>query len=284
MDDLGRYKKGRTGRDPHELECVDPATGLRFVELNHVWGHGSPVIPGDPDLRIERPATHARDGVTAQKFTGNMHVSTHLNAPIHLVQGGADVASLSIDRFFGSGVVLGVPKARWELVEVADLENASPSIREGDIVVVNTGWHEKYSDSMEYFGLAPGLSEDAAKWLVARKIALFGIDTPFVDQPLATSMAAHRNGPLMKRLPAYYKAQTGRDAKADFPKWNPAHKTLLAAGIPTIENVGGGVDLVTGKRVTIQATPWRFRHGDACVVRLMAILDPGGAYRVASGR
>ena len=253
MDDLGRYKKGKSGRDPYELECVEPATGLRFVELNHVWGHGSPVIPGDPDLRIERPATHARDGVTAQKFTGNMHISTHLNAPIHLIQGGADVASLPIDRFFGSGVV-------------------------------NTGWHKKYSDSMEYFGLAPGLSEAAAQWLVAKKIALFGIDTPFVDQPLATSMAAHRNGPLMKRLPAYYKAQTGRDAKADFPKWNPAHKALLSAGVPTIENVGGGVDLVSGKRVTVQATPWRFLHGDACVVRLMAILDPGGAYRVASGR
>jgi len=30
--------------------------------------------------------------------------------------------------------------------------------------------------------------------------------------------------------------------------------------------------------------PWRFQHGDACVVRLMAILDPRGDYRIASGR
>ncbi len=283
MDDLGRYKKGKTGRDPHELEWREPATGLRFVELNHVWGHGAPVIPGDPDLRIERPATHARDGVTAQKFTGNMHISTHLNAPIHLIQGGADVADLSIDRFFGTGVVLDLPRARWELVTAADLAKAAPAIAEGDRVIINTGWHHKYSDSMEYFGLAPGLAEDAAHWLVAKKIALFGIDTPFVDHPMATSMAAHRNGPLMKRLPAFYKSQTGREGKADFPKWNPAHKALLAAGIPTIENIGGGVDLVKGKRVTIQALPWRFRHGDACVVRVMAMLDPTGAWRIASG-
>ncbi len=283
MDDLGAYPKGRTGRDPLALECSEPGTGLRFVELNHVWGHGAPVVPGDPDLRIERPATHARDGVTAQKFTGNMHISTHLNAPIHLIQGGADVASLEINRFFGSGVVLDLPRGRWEMVSAADLEKAAPAIREGDIVVIDTGWHRKYSDSMEYFGLAPGLAEDAARWLVDKKVALVGIDTPFIDNPMATSMAAHRNGPQMKRLPAFYKKQTGREAKADFPKWNPAHRALLAAGIPTIENIGGGVDLVKGKRVTIQALPWRFQHGDACVVRVMAILDPAGAYRVASG-
>lgn len=284
MDDLGRYPKGKSGRDPTANSCDDPATGLRFVELSHPWGHGSPIFPGDPDLRIERGVTHARDGVLSQKFTANMHISTHLNAPVHLVQGGADVASLAIDRFFGAGVVLDLPRGQWELVTAKDLEAAKPVVRDGDIVIIDTGWHQKYSDSQEYFGLAPGLSEDAAEWLIAKRATLVGVDTATVDHPMATSLAGHRNGPLMKRLPKYYQSQTGRDPLKDFPKWNPAHKALLRAGIPTIENVGGGVDLVKGKRVTLQAAPWRFQHGDACVIRLMAILDPGGAYRVSSGR
>ncbi len=283
MDDLGRYPKGKTGRDPNANECVEPGTGLRFVELSHPWGHGSPIFPGDPDLRIERGVTHARDGVLSQKFTGNMHISTHMNAPIHLVQGGADMSGLSIERFFGAGVVLDIPRGRWQLVTAADLAKAAPAVRDGDIVLIDTGWHKKYSDSQEYFGCGPGLSEDAAEWLIARKVALVGVDTATVDHPMATSLGGHRNGPLMKRLPAYYKSQTGRDGIDDFPKWNPSHKALLKAGIPTIENVGGGLDLVKGKRCTLQASPWRFMAGDACVVRLMAILDPGGAYRVASG-
>lgn len=284
MEDLLRYPKGRTGRDPHERVCVEPTSGLTFIELNHPWGHGAPIWPGDPDVRIERGVTHAHDGVLAHKITSTMHVSTHLNAPIHLIQGGADVASLPIDRFFGSGVALGVPKQRWELVTVADLEKAAPAVRENDIVVLNTGWHRRYSDSQDYFGCAPGLSAEAAQWLVEKKIALFGIDTAAVDHPLATSLGLHRNGPLMKRLPAYYREQTGRDPKADFPRWNPAHRTLLKAGIPTIENVGGGLADVTGKRCTFQAYPWKFRDGDACVVRFMAILDASGGYRIASGR
>ena len=52
----------------------------------------------------------------------------------------------------------------------------------------------------------------------------------------------------MKRLAAAYEAETGRDARKEFPEWNVAHKTLLGANIPTIEQVGGDVDLLIGKK------------------------------------
>jgi len=77
---------------------------------------------------------------------------------------------------------------------------------------------------------------------------------------------------------------TGREAIEDFPEWNPAHKTLLAAGIPTIENVGADLDEVSGKRCTFQGFPWKWHEGDACVIRLVAIFDPSGNYRIESGR
>lgn len=283
MDDLGLYPKGKSGRDIRELSCTEPTSGLRLLELSHPWGHGSPIWPGDPDVHIQRGVTHARDGVLSQKITATMHVATHVNAPIHLIQGGADIASLPIDRFFGSGCVLGIPKKRWDIITVDDLATAAPAVQAGDIVVINTGWHRKYADSQEYFGCAPGLSKAAAEWLIAKKIGLFGIDTAAVDHPLATSLGQQRNGPLMKRLPKYYRDQTGRDPTKDFPEWNPAHRALLSANIPTIENVGGALDDVTGLRCTFHAYPWKFHDGDACVVRLVALLDPSGRYRIASG-
>ena len=268
----------------HENLATEPATGLQFIELSHPWGHGIPVWPGDHDVRIERVVNHATYGVMAQKCSMSMQNGTHINAPIHLIQGGADIASLGIDRFFGNGVVLGLPRGKWELVTDADLEAARPAIQPGDIVLINTGWHKRYADSHEYFGLAPGLSKTAAEWLVSKKPALVGIDTAAIDHPLATSLGPHRNGPQMKRLPKEYQAETGRDPKHDHPEWNAAHKVLLKAGIPTIENVGGGLDLVTGKRCTFHAYPWKWMGGDGCVIRLMAILDPGGAYRIEKGK
>src|SRR5205823_8357874 len=158
------------------------------------------------------------------------------NAPVHLVQGGTGVGEIALERCFGPGVVLQVEKGEWGLVQPEDLERARPEVRPGDIVIVNTGWHRRYSDSQDYFGHAPGLSKRAAEWLVKKGVKTVGVDTATVDHPLATSLGPHRNGPQIKYLLPEYKKATGREAIADFPDWNPAHKTLLAAGIPTIEN------------------------------------------------
>src|SRR5207253_3244268 len=79
------------------------------------------------------------------------------------------------------------------------------------------------------------------------------------------------------------KQATGREAIKDFPDWNVAHKVLLAAGIPTIENVGGDLDELAGKRITLQGFPWKWHEGDACVIRLVAMLDPKGKFRLEAG-
>ena len=263
---------------------VDPVSGLQFYELSHPWGYYTPIMPGYEDIKLERASYHARHGSMAQRFSTTMHTSTHLNAPIHLVQRAATVGNLPLDRFFGTGVVVSIPKKKWELVTAKDIEAAQPAVKPGDIVLIVTGWHNHYSDSVNYFGHAPGLSKEAADWLVARNAKLVGVDTATVDHPLATSLGPHRNGPQIRHLLPEYKQATGREAIEDFPEWNPAHKTLLAAGIPTIENVGGDVAELVGKRCTFHAYPWKWIEGDACVIRLVAIHDGAGRYRLQLGR
>ncbi len=261
----------------------EPATGLAFYELSHRWGYNTPTWPGHEDIKIERITYHAKFGVMTQKITTVMHASTHVNAPIHLLPETEHVGELPIDAFFGNGVVVSIPKGKWELIEPDDLANAQPEILANDIVIINTGWHRKYADSQEYFGHAPGLAKEAGEWLAARQVKLVGIDTAAIDHPLATSLGPHRNGPQIKYLLPRYKEATGREAIEDFPEWNPAHKAILGKGIPTIENVGGDLDEVTGQRCTFHGYPWLWNEGDACVIRLVAILDPGGGYRLEPG-
>jgi kynurenine formamidase len=264
---------------------VEESTGLVFVELSHVWGHYTPVYPGYRDIEIRRVATHAMHGVLTQHVVTVGHNGTHVNAPLHLAQGGQGIGEIPLEQLFGNGVVLSIPKGEWEYVEPADLEAATPTIEPGDVVIINTGWHHNYSDNMEYFGHAPGLSAAAAQWLKDRDVRFVGIDTATIDHPLATSLAqAHRFvGPHIVELPRRYRNRTGRDVVADFPEWNPAHRLFANAGIPTVENVGGDVDVVNGKRCTFHAIPWNWAKADACLVRLVAILDPSGEYRVESG-
>ena len=262
---------------------TEPETGLIFYELSHEWGHDVPTLPGFDDVKLYRASTHAKNGVMATRIRMVMHSGTHVNAPLHLIQRAAGVGDIALDRFFGSGVVLSIPKQQWEFVTIADLENAAPAVEADDIVVIVTGWHRRYSDSIDYFGHSPGLSKEAAQWLVDRAVKLVAVDTPQVDHPLATSLGFHRNGPQMKRLPKAYQSVTGRDPKADFSEWNAAHRVLLGAGVPTIENVGAEVDALVGKRCTFQAFPWNWPEGDACGVRLVALLEPTGTYRLERG-
>lgn len=262
---------------------VDPVTGLEYFELSHRWGMYTPIFPGYEEIKLERITHHAKQGVMTHKITTIFHTSTHVNAPVHLVAGAATVGELPLERFFGTGVVLSIPKQKWQLVEPSDLERAAPGIRAGDIVLINTGWHARYSDSKEYFGYAPGLSKAAAAWLVDKRVKMLGVDTACIDHPLATSLGPHRNGPQIKSLPGEYRKATGRAASDDFPEWNPAHRLLLAAGVPTIENVGGDLDELSARRCTFQGFPWKWHGGDACVIRLVGMLDRSGAVRLQSG-
>ncbi len=263
---------------------TDPYSGLQLFELSHEWGHGVPSYPGQEDVRMFRGVKHGQHGVLAWKITTVMHTGTHMNAPLHLVQQAPDLASIPVERFFGNGVLLDIPKGSFELITAKDLESAAPKVQQGDIVVIVTGWHHKYSDALAYYGESPGLSKDAAQWLVAKECRLVAVDTPQIDHPLATSLGPHRGGPLMRRLEAEYRKATGLDSKREHPEWNVAHKIILGAGIPTIVQVGGDVDALAGKRATLAATPWKFKYGDACQVRFVGMIDPSGRYRIDSGQ
>jgi kynurenine formamidase len=262
----------------------DPYSGLQLVELSHVWGHGVPSYPGQEDVRMFRAVKHAQHGVLAWKVNTVMHTGTHMNAPLHLIQRGQDLSEIPEDRFFGNGVILSIPKGSYETITAQDLEAAKPEVQKGDIVVIVTGWHHRYSDSLEYYGESPGLTKDAAEWLVKKKPKMVAVDTQQIDHPLATSLGPHRGGPMMKRLAGEYQKATGKDPKKEHGEWYVAHKTLLGAGIPTIEQVGGDVDLLLGKRATLSAAPWKFKYGDACPVRFVAMVDPTGTLKIDAGK
>lgn len=262
----------------------DPYSGLQLVELSHVWGHGVPSYPGQEDVRMFRAVKHAQHGVLAWKVNTVMHTGTHMNAPLHLIQRSLDLSEIPEDRFFGNGVILSIPKGSYETITAEDLEAAKPEVQKGDIVVIVTGWHHRYSDSLEYYGESPGLTKDAAEWLVKKEPKMVAVDTQQIDHPLATSLGPHRGGPMMKRLAGEYQKATGKDPNKEHGEWYVAHKTLLGAGIPTIEQVGGDVDLLLGKRATLSAAPWKFKYGDACPVRFVAMVDPTGTLKIDAGK
>jgi kynurenine formamidase len=257
--------------------------GLEFYDLSHPWGLGQPCWPYFEDVKIERLHGMSRSGVLTQRITTVMHSGTHIDAPAHVVPGTPFMDEVPLPYFFGTGVIVSIPKKKWEVITAKDLENARPKIRPGDIVIVNTGWHRYYGDSRKYFVESPGTYDEAGAWLAEKGVKGFGIDCQALDHPLGTAIGPQPNGPLIPAVLDEYRELTGREAADDFPLWEPCHRHLLGNGIVGFENVGGQIDEVSGKRVTFAAFPWRWEKGDGCIVRLVAMLDPTGEYRIESG-
>lgn len=246
---------------------------LKLVDLSHPFGDKAPLWPYFEDVKIERVHYHAKSGVLSQKVTTVMHCTTHADSPGHVIEGEAYTHEIPLEKYYGTGVVVDIPKGKWEEITAEDLENATPKIQEGDIVIIHTGWHRHWGDSQKYFAHSPGLSRDGAEWLVKKKVKAVGVDQQALDHPLNTAIADHGPGPLLPSILEEYKKEKGREAKEDFPEWEPAHRLLLGNGIMGWENVGGDIEQVVGKRVTISGFPIRWYMGDGSIVRLVAFID-----------
>src|SRR3984957_19751922 len=101
---------------------IDPVSKIKLYELSHVWGMYTPIFPGYEEIKLERIPHHAKQGVMTHKITTIFHTSTHVNAPIHLIPGTEAIGDVALDRFFGTGVVLSIPKKKWQPIEPSDLE------------------------------------------------------------------------------------------------------------------------------------------------------------------
>lgn len=134
-----------------------------------------PVWPGDPRPCITRVADLARgDAFTLSALQMSAHTGTHVDAPAHFIEGGATVDALPLDVLVGPARVVHLPDADVITASVLDALNIPPvpsrllfRTRNSDLWAKGvTGFREDFV----------ALSEDAARWLVARGVRLVGVD------------------------------------------------------------------------------------------------------------
>lgn len=200
---------------------IDFATlaGAQLFDLAQPMKNGMPQSPNHPPFRMILERRHGdmvrEDGGSASNeviITGG-HVGTHVDALGHvsqdgLVYGGIEAAGIqshhglsehAIDTFkpfVGRGVLLDVTKVKGVAtldpgygVTADDLEAAAElagvEVREGDAVLIGTGWSRKWDDRAAFQGLAdgvPGPDVSAAKWLQSKKVRVAGAETIAFEQ------------------------------------------------------------------------------------------------------
>ena len=117
MDDVNK-PNNRPNKEQHSgtQQGTDTETGLRIFNLSQPWGHHTPEWPSTPGVNVNVKKFHAKDGVYQTEFEGIMHRGTHMDAPIHVTENTPHIMDYALWRFFGTGVVVSIPKSKWESI------------------------------------------------------------------------------------------------------------------------------------------------------------------------
>ena len=258
----GETAAGGTGAAPTIAGVFDGSAG-RWVDLTHAFSEETLYWPTDTaGFRLEELASGDTEQgyfYSAYRFSTAEHGGTHLDAPIHFSRVGLAADAIPLDRLIAPAVVVDVadratPDYRVSVADLEAFETEHGRIPDGAILLLRTGWGDRWPDRAAYMGTAetgpaavpdlhfPGLHPEAAGWLVDnRAIAALGIDTPSIDYGQSTDFATH--------------------------------VALYGANIPGFENVARLAELpATGSFVV--ALPMKIAGGSGGPLRIVAFI-PG---------
>lgn len=190
------------------------------VDLSHTIATNIPLWPGDPPVEFETVATFATDGYFLRRFSIGEHSGTHMNAPNSFWENGIGIDAYSPASRVVSAVVIDVraktqanPDYAFTKQDLFAWEAAHGEVPEGSLVILYTGWQEKWGDPVAFFnqdaggGLHfPGFAGSTTRFLLNhRGIAGVGIDThgadPGQDVNYATNtQVLERNGIVLECL------------------------------------------------------------------------------------
>ncbi len=151
---------------------------------------GMPTWPGDTPLELKRVEFIAKGAnANVSRISSSVHLGTHVDAPIHFLEGGSGVQDLPLRVLNGRAYVVNLPKAR--VIDAETLENANIPPRTKRVLFKTRNskyWAQKERKFQEDF---TAVDASGAAWLVQKNMHLVGIDYLSIA-PFGESREPHR--------------------------------------------------------------------------------------------
>jgi len=150
------------------------------LDSNHVQ-----VYPGDGPFIFRQVSTIGSDECNIGSVSfGSVHTGTHLDAPFHFIANGKTIEQIPLSDLIGPALVINLSGGELQprqQITWADLSAWHAHMREGVIVLISTGWSERYWCTPQYYH-HPYLTADAAEGFVASGVRVIGLDTLSPDE------------------------------------------------------------------------------------------------------
>jgi kynurenine formamidase len=211
----------------------------QLIDLTHTLENDMPVFPGDASPKFTLVMAHPDDGAQVTRMTLTTHHGTHIDCPLHFINGGATTHTDDLSAFYGKAIVIDCRNfGRGEEISKSHLVKQNLQEQQLKWVILFTGWYRHWGKP-KYFDHFPVLSTDAAEYL--RDIGIGGIGLDVISIDAIDSV--------------------------DFP----VHKVVLGGGMYVIENLTN-LHLLPLQSFTLAAFPLRIARGDGSPIRAVAIL------------
>jgi kynurenine formamidase len=264
-------------------EFLDLMNKVKIYDLTQPLSVHTPPWPSYVPLSIQYfkriAGAHMGQGANGQIITMSHHVGTHIDGEIHFYGSGRSIGEVPINEWVGPGVIVDISD------EVGDYDLYFPEmlekkveIREGDILIINTGyhryaWYEREADEVRYFVKHPGPGPGFDEWALKKRIKWIGVDCGSADHPMNT-IIRQWHPKAFQEADKKLKEKYGKSWDEMFPPeeyYQIMHLKLFPKGLVHAENLGGEIDKVKNKRVWVGCFPLKGMEFESSQCRIIAI-------------
>jgi len=159
---------------------------MRIIDISQKTHPEMLVYPGDPRFHVRAVSSFKQgDGCEVSELTIGSHCGTHIDAPCHMISGGASLEEIPLENFYGPCRVVTIPAAI-----ISEKMLVEANVTEGERILLRTDPNGKCAANGRFNPSV--LSMRAAQYLAEKKLRLLGIDAPTVENMEMCDGEVHR--------------------------------------------------------------------------------------------
>ena len=193
-------------------------------------------------VSITSARTLQADGWNATTLNLYSHCGTHMDAPLHFGVNEQTIDQLPLERLMTSAWVVNLTHLKpKEQILVSHLESIKDKFKDGESIILHTGWSMKIG-TPSYRNELPRISVELANWLGEKKVNILGVEPPSVADVNNIEEVTEIHQILMK------------------------NDIIIVEGLCNLEQI-------TASKVTLIALPLKVEGGDGSPSRVIALQE-----------